>query len=349
LFTVLLDTWGQTSFSLWYVELIGCNKPSIVRRAARKLKEFKKEETLRLCLKHLRQYDYKEAFSALKKQVQLEFEHPLLTQLHLSLVDNGDYNQTEDIFSQAMAEGLLDSHINNQPSQAFWQLLTSDGGSWPSIRGGHQLCLDSESQLIYMFGGWDGTNDLADLWIYNIRDKLWKCVCKDSSEQGGPSPRSCHKMCLDVDNQTLYIIGRYLDQETRTNLFTVTVPGDFYSYHIPSDKWELISSDTHSDNGPKLLYDHQMTFNPVNKTLYVFGGRVITSLLQEGIISGTYSGLYAYKCLEKEWVCLRPDYHHSIDIYPHLLVPRMAHTMVLHVEKQELYVLGGQKEKQPLW
>ena len=44
--------------------------------------------------------------------------------------------------------------------------------------------------------------------------------------QGGPSPRSCHKMCLDSDNQVLYILGQYLDQDTRTSLFTVTIPVD---------------------------------------------------------------------------------------------------------------------------
>ena len=38
-FVVLLDTFGQTNFSLWYVELLGCSEPSLVRAAARRLKE----------------------------------------------------------------------------------------------------------------------------------------------------------------------------------------------------------------------------------------------------------------------------------------------------------------------
>lgn len=101
-------------------------------------------------------------------------------------------------------------------------------------------------------------------------------------------------MCLDTENQILYIIGRYVDQETRASLFTITVPvkiitnhfnvvqsllqlqGDFYSYHITTGTWHLISSDTHNDNGPRLIYDHQICFNPLNKAIYVFGGRVIT-------------------------------------------------------------------------
>ena len=35
--------------------------------------------------------------------------------------------------------------------------------------------------------------------------------------QGGPSARSCHKICLDTKRHTLYTLGRYLDSETRAN------------------------------------------------------------------------------------------------------------------------------------
>ena len=31
-------------------------------------------------------------------------------------------------------------------------------------------------------------------------------------------------MCLDAENQIIYVIGRYLNQDTRTALFTITVP-----------------------------------------------------------------------------------------------------------------------------
>ena len=79
----------------------------------------------------------------------------------------------------------MDRHISDQPSQAVWQLLTHQSGnvqSWPGVRGGHQLCLDVDAQLIYMFGGWDGSQDLADLWVYDIERRHWKCLCRDASE-----------------------------------------------------------------------------------------------------------------------------------------------------------------------
>ena len=35
--------------------------------------------------------------------------------------------------------------------------------------------------MIYLFGGWDGTKDLSDLWSYNISDSKWKLISPDTS------------------------------------------------------------------------------------------------------------------------------------------------------------------------
>ena len=119
--------------------------------------------------------------------------------------------------------------------------------------------------------------------------------------QGGPSSRSCHKMCLDPASQQLYLLGRYISPASRTLLhedgvephplpvgciegcvfLTLQVylsQGDFYCYSVPDQTWQLLSSDTHAQGGPHLLYDHQMTFDPSTCIIYVFGGRVLTSI-----------------------------------------------------------------------
>ena len=71
----------------------------------------------------------------------------------------------------------------------------------PSSRGGHQLCVDAEEGFIYLFGGWDGKADLGDFWQYSIREQTWFLLSSDPAQQGGPSARSCHKMCLDEKNK----------------------------------------------------------------------------------------------------------------------------------------------------
>jgi len=37
------------------------------------------------------------------------------------------------------------------------------------------------------------------------------CYC-----QGGPSARSCHKMCFDATNKQMFLLGRYLEPSVRT-------------------------------------------------------------------------------------------------------------------------------------
>lgn len=48
--------------------------------------QYREREAMRLCLKHLRQFDYSEAFELLQKKSKVQLEHPLLTQLHSLLV-----------------------------------------------------------------------------------------------------------------------------------------------------------------------------------------------------------------------------------------------------------------------
>ena len=69
-----------------------------------------------------------------------------------------------------------------------------------------------------------------------------------------------------------------------------------------------------------------MCYNPTNSAIYVFGGRVQTSSPPQSM-PPVYSGLYVYFTLDKQWVCLRPDY--SDGPYADLLLPRMAHSMII--------------------
>ena len=96
-----------------------------------------------------------------------------------------------------------------------------------------------------MLGGWDGKKDLGDFWVFDLPSRTWTCISEDTSRyltnsphsfgfleqqshvlqadssklffphfslrDGGPSCRSCHKMCLDTKRKKLYLIGRYVD------------------------------------------------------------------------------------------------------------------------------------------
>ena len=36
-------------------------------------------------------------------------------------------------------------------------------------------------EMIYMFGGFDGTQDLGDFWRYDVRSASWHSLCTDAS------------------------------------------------------------------------------------------------------------------------------------------------------------------------
>ena len=70
---------------------------------------------------------------------------------------------------------------------------------------------DVLTETIYLFGGWDGTQDLADFWSFHIPTQKWTLISSNTAEDGGPSARSCHKMTLDqgnVDNGRFSFICR---------------------------------------------------------------------------------------------------------------------------------------------
>lgn len=119
--------------------------------------------------------------------------------------------------------GLFSDYIKNKEYRPIWEQIDNAGNECnahalrPGMRGGHQMCIDPFTNTIYLFGGWDGNKDLNDLWSYDVTTNKWTLICSDASVEGGPSPRSCHKMCLDTKRKQIFMLGRYLDLQYRTN------------------------------------------------------------------------------------------------------------------------------------
>lgn len=94
---------------------------------------------------------------------------------------------------------MLSAYIGQQEYIPEWILMHptqptdssnhSEGGSLmpqpprPGMRGGHQMCLDPGSETIFLFGGWDGNQDLSDLWSYHIPSQTWRLISPDTSAE----------------------------------------------------------------------------------------------------------------------------------------------------------------------
>ncbi|CAH3026215.1 unnamed protein product [Porites evermanni] len=330
------------NFSIWFVELQGMNDPEIVEPSLAWFNTYREREAIRLCLKHFRQHNYTEAFESLQKRTKIALEHPMLTELHQKLVINNDFDGCEKIIEQASKDAIFSNYISQQEYKPKWTAIiplaqnADPVSSRPGMRGGHQMLIDMETQVIYLIGGWDGMVDLSDFWAFSVESGLWTCLSRNTEQDGGPCARSCHKMCLDSKKKLIYTLGRYLDSEMRSS---TPLKNDFYVYDITSNQWTLISQDTSTEGGPPLIFDHQMCMDVEKSTIYVFGGRVLTSVSgDERAQEPVFSGLYSYHCPTNTWTRLKDDCAE--------LRSRIGHSMLFHSDKRLLYIFAGQRGRE---
>jgi hypothetical protein len=90
-----------------------------------------------------------------------------------------------------VSEGLLDQYLREQEYSPAWSrilsALPSDDDEYvphqPGMRGGHQMCIDPHADTIFLFGGWDGTQDLSDLWQYHVPTNQWTKLSSNTESQ----------------------------------------------------------------------------------------------------------------------------------------------------------------------
>ncbi|KAJ9475087.1 LisH domain-containing protein [Pseudozyma hubeiensis] len=144
------------------------------------------------------------------------------------------------VWTQPWQKCMFSSYISRQIPKASWSQIhpsvlpgnttnstasaTKSVPTAPSGRGGHAMVFDADKGIAYLFGGWDGQRDLSDLWAYHVSDNRWRLISADTQLQGGPSPRSCHKMCLDEKSGCIYLLGRYIDYDSAHH--SEAVPAD---------------------------------------------------------------------------------------------------------------------------
>ena len=49
------------------------------------------------------------------------------------------------------------------------------------------MCIDSDAGVLYLYGGWDGSRELGDLWMFMVASSKWTCLSPDTAAQVNPS------------------------------------------------------------------------------------------------------------------------------------------------------------------
>ena len=178
--------------------------------------------------------------------------------LYYYLVRIGDFQEAEKCIS-SLGDGGGGVHVDSSMKRirVQWNRILCERGEgetsddeisssqhWPSSRAGHQMVFDPKSNSLLMFGGWNGYNDLADMWRFDVATTQWQLIEKDTKAIGGPSARSCHKMVLDEVNRKLYLLGMFHSFPIAHNLT------QFWCYDIQHNQWDLLNQDTASVGGP---------------------------------------------------------------------------------------------------
>lgn len=254
-----------------------------------------------------------------------EWEHPLHATCY-QMIKNQQYDALEHALQQHAT--LFDAQCNIKT----WQIKMQDkfeptviGSDFPSGRAGTPFAHDTQQDAFYMFGGYSGQKDLDDLWIYYARTNTWQQVGQSSP---WPVAKSCHQLVHDAIGNKLYLLGKYTDHAFPLSQLVQAIPfkSDLWSFDCFTHQWTCLSQDTELEYGPPLLFHHQMCI--MNRTLYVFGGRYMTSSCKTAILN---EKLYMYDLESKSW-------SHFKDA---LLKPRAEHCMVGMNGK--LYIFGGQR------
>jgi hypothetical protein len=156
--------------------------------------QFVESENMKSILYHLRETNEMDLFETMLSKCRTkftpiipnwEFEHKILTELFNSLVIDGDFAQCEQLVNRAKQEGLFNWYYSTQLKYTCsWRFIQSNETSnLPTMRGGHQMCLDSKNgDFIYLIGGWDGKQDLSDFWKYDIQKQTWFCISPNVEE-----------------------------------------------------------------------------------------------------------------------------------------------------------------------
>lgn len=342
--------WGNNfNFSIWYVELRGICDLATVKQAHSVYQATRRKAAWRACLKFMQGEPSlgKEVLREVESRAGVSLDGPLVQTLHELVVERGDFPGAESLLREAAGESheLFAEYIREHvPYQCRWERLDREGEESPSKRGGHQMCWDPLGRRIYLFGGWDGHADLADLWVYSVDTCTWHCISNDTRIEGGPGPRSCHKVCIHGGKRKLFVLGRFVEQDSRTGASSAgALSADFWEFDLESQAWRLLSADVKAEGGPSLVYDHQMAVDEDGDLIYVFGGRVIATSAADG--EPSYSGLYRYDIAGNAWLCLRHDSLAEQPKHSPALRSRIGHSMIFNAASGQLHILAGQRDK----
>jgi N-acetylneuraminic acid mutarotase len=140
------------------------------------------------------------------------------------------------------------------PSSGSFELVGIS--SHPSARYYHSMCFVPEENKVYLFGGYNQSGALNDLWCFDLSSSTWSFI----STSNPPQPRCGHKMVY-IDKKIYIFGGEALLQST-------TKYNDLWVYDLQTKSFTDITPTTK----PSARAHFGMAKFPELNQILIFGG-----------------------------------------------------------------------------
>lgn len=155
-----LAAWGMNfNYSIWFIQLKGISNT----RFNDIMYERQRTQDIKTVKKILKKYNE----CILDSESEIE-----------RLIKYKDFEKLENYILN-LNDDKFDVYVKKSAYYGNWtEIKNNENKDWPCPRGGHQMVCTSKG--IYLYGGWDGLEELGDMWHYN---GSWKCLYQDLNKR----------------------------------------------------------------------------------------------------------------------------------------------------------------------
>ncbi|KAI9473714.1 MAG: Muskelin N-terminus-domain-containing protein [Benjaminiella poitrasii] len=256
----------------------------------------------------------------------------------------GRYVEARNVMQQQLESSFYRYYIESDKWVKIQNDTAKEGG--PNLIFDHQMAIDAESQIIYVFGGRIVTHDptiinYSGLYSYNISLNRWISLREDDIEVNDHSKhyrsskplksRVGHSLLFDPTVKQLYIFAGQREREYLT---------DLYRYSTNHDTITEIAQDFYKGTGTAGGFTQRATIDEALQEIYVLSGYTRNSA--HDLIRYTF---WVYSIERNEWKTIyqKESSHGERMSYNNLFepCPRFAHQMVYDSVTKRHYVFGG--------
>ncbi|KAF7983834.1 hypothetical protein HWV62_19101 [Athelia sp. TMB] len=217
-----------------------------------------------------------------------------------------------------------------------WDLLSFDTASagGPPLIFDHQMVMDCDAQVIYVFGGrvvdgdWNSSK-YSGLYSYSVRTSKWKMI--QPNDAAIPS-RFGHSMVLDNSSHMLYIFAGQREEKYLA---------DMYAYNIRTNSAMELFGNFSNNGGPDACFTQRAVLDKELKEIYTFCGLTRTQNLGSLTVlrSDALNWVYRYAETPGQWTEILPP---APSLPPSEgPLPRYAHQVVYDEGTKTVYMHGG--------